>query len=503
LEKIKRIFFNMIIKIFGPPGTGKTTTLLNHVKEYLKKGVKPYKIGYFAFTKKAANVAKSRLIEDPSLDLQKKDLIHFQTLHSLAFHTMNMSEDRVMQDVHYEQIGKDLNLRVTDNGDESGYLSFNSEYFKIINKARVKNTSVEEEFNSNEWSRDIDYETLGHVYLNFNSFKNHNNLYDFTDMVTSFVANPLKCKEFDVVFIDEAQDLSPIQWMMYDILKTKSKDIYLAGDDDQAIFAWAGADVNRFLNEPAEEQILNKSERVPLLVQNLSNTILERISNRKEKKYLAKEGNEGKVEYIYDTENLDLTKDEWLILTRTTYRRDKICESLKENNIYYKNKFGKSYDTKLYKCILKWVELCNGKPVSSQDARDIYDYLSESFPEKKLANKTEIYLNDIGYTKNDMWYQVFVNANQDECIYIRNLLANKERLSDEPRIEVSTIHGAKGGECKNVILVLDNAKRIRDSMEINQEKQDEEHRVWYVGATRAKQNLYLLKPKKERYGYQL
>ena len=40
-------------------------------------------------------------------------------------------------------------------------------------------------------------------------------------------------------------------------------------------------------------------------------------------------------------------------------------------------------------------------------------------------------------------------------------------------------------------------------MEINSQKQDEEHRVWYVGTTRAKENLYLLKPKKERYGYSL
>ena len=45
--------------------------------------------------------------------------------------------------------------------------------------------------------------------------------------------------------------LSPLQWKLYDKLKEKSKDVYLAGDDDQAIFAWAGADVNRFINEPA------------------------------------------------------------------------------------------------------------------------------------------------------------------------------------------------------------------------------------------------------------
>jgi DNA helicase-2/ATP-dependent DNA helicase PcrA len=105
-------------------------------------------------------------------------------------------------------------------------------------------------------------------------------------MITKFVDEKEKCKEFDVIFIDEAQDLSPIQWRMFDVLKEKSKDIYLAGDDDQAIFAWAGADVKRFLNEPAEEVILNYSNRIPPAVQELTNIILERITTLENKKII-------------------------------------------------------------------------------------------------------------------------------------------------------------------------------------------------------------------------
>jgi superfamily I DNA/RNA helicase len=51
------------------------------------------------------------------------------------------------------------------------------------------------------------------------------------------------------------------------------------------------------------------------------------------------------------------------------------------------------------------------------------------------------------------------------------MLGNGEKLNQEPRIEVSTIHAAKGGECENVIVVLDNAKKIRDSVENNIKKQ--------------------------------
>jgi len=500
----------MIRKVLGPPGTGKTRRLLNEVDNYLKKGVPLNKIGYFAFTRKAANEAKERFL-NLNKDLLKTDVKFFQTLHSLAFHSLGMSEENVMQPVHYEQLGKELGIRVnyTNDSDESCYMDCDNEYFKLISKSRVKCISVEDEFNTNEWSRDIDIDTLNYININLNNYKKEYNLDDYTDMIEKFVLNSDKCPQFEVVFIDEAQDLSPIQWKMFDILKTKSTDIFLAGDDDQAIFAWAGADVNRFIDEPANEEVLEQSERIPLAVQELSNTIINRIQGkRKEKIYYAKkdkQGNviEGKVEHIFNLDNLDLTEGKWLILTRTIYRADEISALLKESNLYFKNRYGKSIDNRLYKSVLKWTDLVSGKEISIADCKDIYEYLDQTFDDKKFENKTNVKIEDIGFSKDVKWFDAFTNLDHNKELYIRTLLTNGEKLSEEPRIEVSTIHAAKGGECDNVILVLDNAKKIRESTSINVDKQDEEHRVWYVGVTRSMQNLYILKSKREWKGYQL
>ena len=56
--------------ILGPPGTGKTTTLLNLVDEFIQDGVRPKQIGYFSFTKKAATEAATRAADKFGLDIE-------------------------------------------------------------------------------------------------------------------------------------------------------------------------------------------------------------------------------------------------------------------------------------------------------------------------------------------------------------------------------------------------------------------------------------------------
>ena len=149
-------------KLFGPPGTGKTTKLLKYVNTFLKLGTPIDKIGYFAFTTKAANEAIERML-DAYPKYQKKDLKYFRTLHSLAFKQLGIKKTQVMQDEHYEDIGRSLGIEVTvySNGEEStGFLNSSSEYFNLISAARIKNISIEDEYNTDMYSENMDKRLL-------------------------------------------------------------------------------------------------------------------------------------------------------------------------------------------------------------------------------------------------------------------------------------------------------------------------------------------------------
>jgi superfamily I DNA/RNA helicase len=87
-----------------------------------------------------------------------------------------------------------------------------------------------------------------------------------------------------------------------------------------------------------------------------------------------------------------------------------------------------------------------------------------------------------------------LNIEEQSKLYIKSLLDNGDDLFKPARIKVSTIHGVKGEECDNVVLFTDLEKVIYDSALKNS---DPEHRLFFVGVTRTKENLYIMQPTEE------
>ena len=489
-------------KLFGPPGTGKTTKLLKYVKTFLKLGTPIDKIGYFAFTKKAAEEAIDRMLEQyPRYN--RKDLKYFRTLHSLAFTRLGLKKSEVMQDEHYEDIGRKLGIEVTvysEGQEKTGFVDSNSEYFNLINAARIKEISIEDEYNTGMYSETLDKRLLSILQTEVINYKDSFKLVDFTDMIEKFIVSEM-CPKLDIAFIDEAQDLSPIQWKMCKEIIKNSKYVILAGDDDQAIYGWAGADVKMFQNITAKKDIiLPQSYRVPSMVQHIADQILNRIPDeRRVKKQWSPRPDMGSVHHITSIEDVPLHTGRWLVLARYNDRLNKLMPILKDMAIYYEYKGRKSYGKRLYASIKNYTRWTNGDKLSLSECKDLFEFLQE---DTEISEERMYDLYEFGYLRHQEWYEVF-KSNPEENLYIREMLRNEEELSKEARVKLSTIHSAKGGEAENVLLILDNTKTIRESAEKNDDKADEENRVWYVGVTRTKQNLYILAAKKEDRGYDI
>jgi len=180
----------MRYKVVGPPGTGKTRRLLNEVQKYVAKGTPLNRIGYFAFTRKAAGEARDRFLKVRT-ELTKKDIKYFQTLHSLAFNRLGLKEENVMQDLNYKKIGETCGIQIKyasyETNNWNGIFSSDSEYLGLINLARVKQISVLEQLDLNEHLSKIERNKLDAIEKEINNYKKIYGLIDFTDMIQKFL----------------------------------------------------------------------------------------------------------------------------------------------------------------------------------------------------------------------------------------------------------------------------------------------------------------------------
>ena len=115
----------------------------------------------------------------------------------------------------------------------------------IENLARMRQISLESQWHDSDdvvgW---FELERLQRALI---KYKEKRKIIDYTDMLVKCLEKKTFPK-LRILFVDEAQDLSSLQWDMVRQMWKDTDKTYIAGDDDQAIFKWAGADVDHFIS---------------------------------------------------------------------------------------------------------------------------------------------------------------------------------------------------------------------------------------------------------------
>lgn len=472
--------------IFGPPGTGKTTYGIKFIETLLSKGTDPGSIGFITFTRKASIEARTRAQE--KFNLTDDDLNNFRTIHSLCFRQLGIRPAALMQKQHWIELGEILGIEVKGMGsmNDEAYatsMPMGDRLFFLDNLARITRSTLREVFEQTV-DDDLSYDQLVIASKSLLEYKEKHELLDFTDMLDRWIKIGTVPK-LEALFVDEAQDLSKMQW---EVVHKLSKDIplkYAAGDDDQAIYRWAGAAVEEFINLTGTKKVLSHSYRLPKAVHSIATDILHSIGYRQEKEF-THNGTEGYVEYHYSVDDLDLSEGTWLLLARNTYLlRDyeRVCEL---NGYPYESPQRKPLESAALRAIKDWVKLCNGETCYGKQIKNVRRFHGFSF---KVDDERIYTLSDLP-VKEGPWFEVFSKISPNLREYFLAARRQGESLN-KPRININTIHGVKGGEADHVAIITDMASRSYRYMEMFP---DDEHRVFYVAATRAKSGLNIIQP---------
>ena len=544
-----------IEKIFGAPGTGKTHNLVKRLQEHLDKNCPFDKTLTISFTRVASRHIRGRISKKNKFT--EKELM--QNVRTIDSYLMNkIREDKeicygaeFLKEFYGVRKEKEIN-------DDKKYAFYKG--MDIINKGRITvGDGIENiliHYDSLKYSA-VGRRSLIRLFESYNNYKKNHFKMDWIDVKYRGLDPKVKFEDNIVLMVDEAQDCNRLEWLVINKLIAVSEYVYIAGDDDQAIYRFKGGEVETFLKlEANKTTVLDESPRLNKNIWELAQTAIHLIpeDQRQEKKYRPINENKynmphcGLIHQFRNKESFEknyldmsITDPEvpihWLILARTNTVLDmKYSQELYSwSQILAKNYFtweviddsngvstgierGTSPNVPQDQIngIETWLSLQKGELILGKSVKEFYKIIPANFIKDRkktsLISKDSIILNDGKYNYGDLKSKFYLDANinapwsetlnlkpknKDHYVnyfkYLEKIFENGNYKKSE-KILLSTIHGAKGLEAANTILNCDWTYKPYETYCKGEKDRDDEIRVFYVGITRTKYNLFLYQP---------
>ena len=448
-------------KIFGPPGTGKTTELLRILKEKLDYGYSKADVCLVGYARATATTLQDRCKKE--FDFEEEDLDSIRTIHALCKHALP-PELKLVTNSDKKYLNKILNLPRSQWSTREQYkqqireeddLEFDDEERKKLEKDRRKflenkldliNKGRSTFSHGNSWlsvkhyfqevQEDYKFNNiqLNDLEFTYNTYKDYKKAYgimDFTDMLALALEPNRTLPNYAILFVDECQDLNPLMWKVLDKMfkGTGDKQIYLAGDDDQSIYGFNCADPNTFLFRECDKKYpLKKSYRLPKKIKDFSQKIIKEISSefREEKEFSPKtkivdgkdtgEIVQGEIIDIFDLDEIarDLSKEDWIMCARTGHRTFNFKKHLVEKNLLWKSRgpvgrdrdFNYSIKDKVVETLMVWDNLKKSHKVEGRQICDLIQLIPAKFlniiKKEHFKGKSKFFLSDLSYDRNDL-----------------------------------------------------------------------------------------------------
>jgi len=523
-----------IARLIGGAGTGKTTELMRILDGVLAKGVDPLQVGFVSFTKAARREASSRAAYQfgGSSDQLEQDG-WFRTLHSVCFRCLGESKGSVLSDDKESakwlaenlqaEVGRGIGAELDDADFETSTDAGLS--LALWSAARNRLEPLEKAWSRADRCSDRTppLEQVKEFVIRYEQCKRLDGKRDFTDLLGAFagwkfgvdsherVAVDGSSPRLPVWFFDEQQDTSALLDSVCHRLIESASWVYVVGDPFQAIYGWAGADPKLFQAWPAaQERIMPKSYRCPQEIHSLGENILREASDYWDRG-IASADHAGCVDVERFTGGLLGEVDpsqSWLLLARTNFHANRLATRLKETGVPWqptKGLGGWNRPVK-NKALNTLADLAAGHPVEVSEWAAVLDTLpsktegGELFARGTKANwepkgrEPHAYAQDLSawggtsLLSSSLRSGGWVSLVDGAADYVAARVRWGYDAVTNPPIRVGTIHSAKGAEADNVLWLTTGSQAVSRSAE-DQSGEDEEHRVSYVAATRARRRL--------------
>lgn len=470
--------------ILGGPGAGKTHYLLSILEEEFERGIRPDRVAFVSFTNKAVDEARERVSRRFNLD--PKDMIYCRTLHSLTLRCLGLSGRDVMSQDHLEEFGRYVGCQFSRKSDADPFSGTEGDRaINLYNYARSSCFSLKE-----AWElagEELRWHFVKWVAESLEEFKQSNFLIDYSDMLGHYVNQGIPL-DIDVAIIDEAQDLSTLQWGAAQKAFANVKRLYISGDPDQAVYRWSGANPEYFRQLVKDPYVLPKSYRLVPEIYKYSQEMIRRVAKRYPVKFQPFPGRDGTVVYHRYLRGIPITDGgSWLLLARNRMFLKEFEEVAKEHGVPYVIRGRRSIPKDDIKAIQDFLALRGGSVINGRRANNV---LARSGQKGRFEKNSLIRFNQLGLPDRD-WYDVLDGIPFNQRVYYVTAIRRGFDIAADPQVTIDTIHAVKGGEADQVAIMSDMTTKTWQGFRFDP---DDEYRVFYVGVTRTRGNLHVVLP---------
>jgi superfamily I DNA/RNA helicase len=483
--------------VLGGPGAGKTYRLLQVMEEAMDNGVRPNRIAFVSFTTAAADEAKRRAME--KFGFEADELPYFRTLHSLVFRELGIRRDSVLCSQHLAELSE-LTGELMGSADntEEGPASAGMSADPMLTIDHYARTTLQPlRVAWEEHGGELDWFRLKRFVDSYSTYRTDKGLIDFTDMLEQYAKGNASAIPIDLAIIDEAQDFTLLQWQAALKAFAGAHELWVAGDDLQSIHRWAGAAEDYFLSlDGYEIEVLPLSHRLPRSIFDLAGQVAARVARKYDRSW-THSGRPGAINWFAQPSEVSLDHGTWLMLARTRAQLGDLVETAREQGVIYRMKGASSVSKAHVAAIQSHESLRAGKGVYGFEATACLKAAGRK--NVNLVDEETYTATDLKYDASLIWHDALVGIALETREYYLACMRRGEKLTQEPRVRIETIHGAKGAEAQNVLLRTDLTYKVQRGLELDP---DAEARVFYVGLTRASETLNIITPQTQ-YGYRL